>query len=263
MIPEVVLRKLYVQRGLSMMEISQALQATHATILYWMKKHKIPRRTWSESMYVKLNPDGDPFTIPRHLSARQRELLVAGILLYWAEGSKKREALQLVNLDARMLQLFLKFLRNVCHVDERRVGVYVRVYKQFPVSAARTYWSKALQLPKSRVFVAPHTDQRSKASKQWSRYGIATLEFHNTKLKRWLDNAIEEYIGKLLGKAVQRSIAYPIRGPRERFFVRDEELEPADRSLLRPNGDTMMTDGSMPSAAHDVTGQRLRCLRDS
>ena len=193
------LRQLYFGQRLSMMEIAKKLRRTHATVLYWMKKHRIPRRSWSESTYCKQNPAGDPFTIPRTLSTRQRGLKTAALLLYWAEGSKNSWGTQLANLDARMLQLFMKFLRGVCHVDERRVFVYVRVHRQFSVKAARTYWAGLLRLPASRIFVYPHTDQRSRASKQWSRHGIATLEFHSTKLKRWLDVEREAYIHRQLG----------------------------------------------------------------
>lgn len=47
-----------------MMEISQRLRTTHATVHYWLKRHGIPGRSWSESTYTKLNPHEDPFTIP-------------------------------------------------------------------------------------------------------------------------------------------------------------------------------------------------------
>ena len=199
------LRKLYCGQRLSMMEIARRLRRTHATVLYWMKKHQVPRRSWSESSYCKQNPGGDPFTIPRKLSTRQRELTTAALLLYWAEGSKNSWAMQLANLDARMLQLFMKFLRVVCHADERRVFVYVRVHRQFSVKAARTYWAGLLWLPASRIFVYPHTDQRSQASKQWSRHGIATVEFHSTKLKRWLDVEKEAHIRRQLGNGDDHS----------------------------------------------------------
>ena len=48
----------------------------------------------------------------------------------------------------------------------------------------------------SRVLVYPHTDQRSDVSRQWSKYGIATLQFNNTKLKAWAQQATEEYLQK-------------------------------------------------------------------
>lgn len=181
-----------------MAEIAEKLQTTHATVLYWLKKYQIPRRTWRESAYVKQNPSGDPFRIPKTLTARQQELMAAGLLLYWAEGSKTDSATRIANLDQRMLELFARFLRDVCHVDEQRLSLYVRVHKRFVLESARRYWSRHLHLPLSRVLVYPHSDSRSKAYQQWSSYGLATLEFHNTKFKQWLDTAIEHYVNKRL-----------------------------------------------------------------
>ena len=133
------------------------------------------------------------------MTARQQALLAAGLLLYWAEGGKtNKTGAAIGNLDGRLLQVFAAFLREVCRVDERRLRVYVRVYRQFSLSAAQRYWSRLLYLPMQRVFVYSHTDQRSRFSRQWSRYGLATLQFHSTKFKRWLDQAIEAYVSFLL-----------------------------------------------------------------
>lgn len=194
MISEDVLIELYCKCQLSMAEVASKLRTTHATVLYWLKKHEITRRSWSESTYAKLNRNGDPFKIPEHLSNEQRELMVAGLLLYWAEGSKLRGSTRIANLDHRMLTLFARFLREVCHVEEKRLSLYVRVYRQFSLSEAKRYWSQLLSLAPSQVFVYQHSDKRSKLYKQWSKYGIATLEFHNTKFKLWLNQTIENYL---------------------------------------------------------------------
>ena len=116
------------------------------------------------------------------------------------------------NLDGRMLKVFIRFLREVCHVDERRLSVYVRVYKQFSLTAARRYWSRLLRLPVRQVFVYPHTDKRSQAHRQWSRHGLAVLEFHNTKFKAWLDYAIEEYVNALVRGQGQTELAKIVSG---------------------------------------------------
>ena len=187
---------------MSMAEIAKKLGTTHATVLYWLKKYGVPRRSSSESAYAKQNPNGDPFHITGTVTPKQRELLIAGLLLYWAEGSKTQSATRIANLDARMLKLFGRFLCEICHVDKKRLSVYVRLHRRFSPGMAKKYWAQFLGLPETRVSVYPHTDRRSKADQQWSRYGLATLEFHNTKFKRWLNDAIEQYVsGALNGKA--------------------------------------------------------------
>ena len=201
MLQQTDLEYLYNARRLSMMEIARALGTTHATVLYWMKRHGIIRRSWSESAYVKQNKKGDPFAIPTPLTQRQHELLLAALFLYWGEGSKAPGTLRIANLDHRVLQLFVTFLREVCHVQEERLSVYVRLYEGFDLHAARRYWANLLGLQERQVLTYPHRDSRSHPSKQWSHDGVATLEFHNTKIKRWLDDALDAWIKKLLAGA--------------------------------------------------------------
>lgn len=63
MIEKSILEKLYLNEKLSMVEIATRLQVTDHAVVWWMSKHNIPRRHWSEASYVKHNPDGDPFKI--------------------------------------------------------------------------------------------------------------------------------------------------------------------------------------------------------
>lgn len=197
MINKSLLYNLYSENKLSMVEISNKLRVTPKTVEYWLEKYDIPRRSCSESAYVKQNPKGDPFRIKRELNSKDKELLTIGLMLYWAEGNKNNKTLlQLVNLDYRMLQLFLKFLRGICKIDEKRLRLYVRLYKNFNKKVAKQHWAKLLNVSKEQIFVYPHTDTRSKVGNQWSEYGIATLQFSNTKLKKWLDNKIDAYINK-------------------------------------------------------------------
>lgn len=191
------LKELYCERKLSMMEVAEELNVTHAKVWYWLKKFDIDRRSWEESAYVKQNRHGDPFVIPVKFTSRERKLLISGLMLYWAEGNKGKDAIRIANLDHRMLKVFLNFLREVCKVEDQRLYLYVRVYKKFSLEKARAYWSKFLNIPLEKVLVYLHTDIRSNNSKQWSQHGIATLEFHNTKFKKWLDGATEKLIKEL------------------------------------------------------------------
>lgn len=184
---------LYKNKNLSMTEIAKKLEVTHAKIYYWFEKFGIKRRGQKECAYVKQNPKGDPFKIKKNLTSEEKKLLVVGLMLYWAEGNKKNKFLvALGNLDSRMIKLFLEFLRKICRVDEKRLRLYVRVYKSFNKNKAHSYWESFLKLPKTQIYIYSHNDVRSDPRKQWSKSGIATLTVSNVKLKAWLDQAIEE-----------------------------------------------------------------------
>lgn len=182
-----------------MHDIASKLNVTFPTVEYWMKKHNFRRRSCSDSAYYKQNPKGDPFDIKKHLNRKEKDLLSTGLMLYWAEGNKaSKGSLQLANLDHRMLEAFAKFLREICRVHEERLHLYVRVHRNFCRIKAKRYWARKLKMSPKRIFVYLHTDTRSKIRKQWSQYGIATLQFHNLKLRNWLDDSIEKHLQKTL-----------------------------------------------------------------
>jgi len=190
---------LYKSRNLSMAEIAKELNITHAKVCYWFKKFDIKRRGPSEGSYIKQNPNGDPFKIKKKLTLKEKQLLLMGLMAYWAEGNKKnRHLVGLGNLDGRMIKLFLEFLRKICRIDETRVKLYVRVYKKFNRKKAFVYWEKLLGLSKNQIHVYLHNDMRSNPNKQWSKNGIAAIQVGNIKLKQWLDNAIEEYLSRVI-----------------------------------------------------------------
>lgn len=195
MITKSVLEELYVQKKFSVAEIAERLGTTFPRTLYWVHKHRITIRSASERTYVKLNPDGDPFDPKPHLTRSEQALLISSLALYWGEGGRKTPyAAQLGNLDPRMLQVFVRFLREIARVHESRIRLDVRIHEQFSKKSAHRYWSRTLKLQPKQIFVYHHMDPRSRPEKQWSPYGIATLSINNTKFKSWIDQQLEQHI---------------------------------------------------------------------
>ena len=197
MISEKIVYKLYCNNKLSMTEIAGRLCITPKTVEYWLKKYKIPRRSQSESAYVKQNPNGHPFRIKQNLTQKEKELLIASLMLYSGEGGKNKQSIQLGNLNPYIIQVFVKFLRKICKINENKLKLFVRIHKKFDKIETQIYWSKLLNLPKQQVLVYIYNDPRSKYNKQWSKYGIAMVQFNNIKLKKWLDGEINRYLVRL------------------------------------------------------------------
>lgn len=179
------------------MDIAKQLKVTHAKIYYWIKRYRIRTRSRSESSYLKHNPNGDPFSIKKKLNNKENNLLISGLMLYAAEGHRKnKHSIQLSNLDYRILRLFVLFLREICGVCESKISLYVQVYKKFNKKEAKNYWAKVLKIPIRQIGVYTHTDKRSKMEGQKSRFGIARVQVHNYKLKKWLDKKLDYYLNR-------------------------------------------------------------------
>jgi hypothetical protein len=84
-------------------------------------------------------------------------LWVAGVVLYWAEGSKTRSDLSIVNADPAALRLFIGWVR--CYLDRRAdFCLSLHLHEGNNESAAKAYWRHATTLtdaPFTKTFIKP------------------------------------------------------------------------------------------------------------
>lgn len=110
--------------GLSMKMIEKRLGVARSTVSLWVREIELSDQQRAEialrgasagskarSAYYRgrrrrFQEEG------RGVAKRGEPLHVAGCMLYWAEGSKHRNAAQIVNSDPAMIALFARFLRR-------------------------------------------------------------------------------------------------------------------------------------------------------
>jgi len=78
-------------------------------------------------------------------------LHLAGCMLYWAEGSKVRNSLEIANSDPNMLRLFLRFLRQEFPIEAGAVSFRLNLYTDngLSVEEVEEFWLARLELPSS------------------------------------------------------------------------------------------------------------------
>ena len=84
-------------------------------------------------------------------------LWVAGVTLYWGEGSKANNRLELANADPRALRLFMKFARSN-HDPEAEFHAALNLHADNDEVRARYWWASALDLPVKnfrKTFIKP------------------------------------------------------------------------------------------------------------
>lgn len=79
----------------------------------------------------------------------KRELFLAGVALYWAEGFKKDKRLGFANSDPAMIRLFLKWLINSCKVpkDSIRLRVGLNISHKKRINVVQKHWSEVTNIP--------------------------------------------------------------------------------------------------------------------
>lgn len=81
----------------------------------------------------------------------ESELFVAGVVAYWAEGSKNKpwrsgQAVIFINSDPGFIQLFLSWLALI-GVEQERLQFRLMIHESADVPAALTYWSSIVGAP--------------------------------------------------------------------------------------------------------------------
>ena len=110
-----------------------------------------------------------------------RELFIAGVTLYWAEGMKdksysRRESLLFINSDPNVIKVYLSWL-DLLGVAQERLHLRVSIHESANVKEAESFWSGLTGVPRADFMKA-------------------TLKKHNPKTTR--KNTGEAYRGCLV-----------------------------------------------------------------
>jgi hypothetical protein len=78
-----------------------------------------------------------------------REFYLAGLFLYWAEGTKMtRYTVALTNTDPSMLRFFIKWL-SALGVPQNKLKARLHLYTDMHIEKQTLFWAKELELPRS------------------------------------------------------------------------------------------------------------------
>lgn len=85
-------------------------------------------------------------------SINERELLIAGLALYWGEGSKKSQEVEFCNSDPKMIQFLLLWLKKCFRImpDEIKCCVGINQMHEKREKVVKDYWSKISGIPISQ-----------------------------------------------------------------------------------------------------------------
>jgi hypothetical protein len=155
-------------------------------------------RTWSEKNRKRR---GRSQAEGRITASKGDPLHLAGCMLYWAEGAKRRNEVCFVNSDREMVKLFVRFLRECLHVTSDMITLRLNVYltNGLGIREIEDHWLWALGLPRSSL--RKHTINHrptSSSGKKRNRlpYGVCTIRVRrSTSNVQHIFGAIQESAG--------------------------------------------------------------------
>jgi len=119
----------------------------------------------------------------------KRDLLILGISLYWAEGSKKDNRIRFCNSDVRMIKIFMLWLKTLFSVVEEdlsiKVGINELHRKREP--EVKRYWSKQVGIPLNQFRKTSFKKVKNKKIYENSdkHYGTLNIELLKPGEKRY------------------------------------------------------------------------------
>lgn len=193
--------RLYQKEGLSSSEIATKLDLTVWQVIKRMKKYDIPRRKQWETRRIQFDRQKPSYKMKAHLTAREKGLYIAAIMLYWAEGAKRTDhCVDFANSDEKMIMLFLDFLRKICRVDESKLRVLLYCYSNQEVTDLISYWSRLLRIPKNQ-FIKPFV-RRDFDQGRVNRMekGLVHIRYHDKKLLMHIKAKIDTISKELVSR---------------------------------------------------------------
>lgn len=191
-------------------EIKQALNIPKSTLSSWLKAVALPPHALSilqRKQQHSLEPlmqfnERRTLTIQKEnqniseefkqkvKTLNQRELMLIGASLYWAEGYKnfnhKRKSYPYINFansDPTMVVVFINFLEKVLKISKDKMRAIVYAYPATNKPEAIHYWQNITNIPKEnfRLLQLVSKSSKGKRSKNLLPYGTLQLRSSGRK----------------------------------------------------------------------------------
>ena len=166
-----------------MQAVADKLGMSINAVTYHMRKNDIKRRSASEASAALFEKKALSFKQRKRLSASQERLRLSALMLYWAEGYKSPGGVvvDFANSDPDMIIIFVRFIRTIYRVDEKRFRILLYCYADQDVPALVSFWSDLTEIPQDQ-FTKPYvrTDFRENGRKM--RHGMVHIRYADKKL---------------------------------------------------------------------------------
>jgi len=119
------------------------------------------------------------------LPLNKRELFIAGLMLYWGEGTKCRtDGLSISNTDPSVIKFFIYWTQKNFSVRTEKMKAHIQLYSDMNIKREVEYWSNITKIPINQ-FTKPYIKQSSFKRinhKGGFRHGTCNIRINNVLL---------------------------------------------------------------------------------
>lgn len=191
------IKELYLTNLISGPDIAKKLDVNIRWVYRSLERRGIKRRTSAIQNRINFEKSSLSFNFKKKLSPLDRELLVAGSMLYYGEGAKTGKTVDFANSDPQMLKVFIKFLRDICRVNEKKFRFYLYCFSNQNQEYLISYWCKTLKVSR-RQFTKPYIRDANPNSTRTMNYGLLHIRYSDIRLLSKILSINSELTNKLL-----------------------------------------------------------------
>lgn len=177
---EGLVREYYIG-GFSGLEISLKMGLSLKQIYSALRRMGVLMRNFSEQNRVRFQKKPLSFNFKEKLLSNEKELLVAGIMLYYGEGAKTGHTVDFANGDPRLLKLFLKFLREICRVDKKKLRFYLYCFSNQNSEQLICFWCSQLSVEPWQ-FTKPYVRSTLNKGNRTLANGVLHIRYSDKRL---------------------------------------------------------------------------------
>lgn len=107
------------------------------------------------------------------LPLNKKELFLAGVFLYWGEGSKQRGIVSISNTDPRVIKFALYWMRSILKVPKEKIYIRLHLYSDMNYKTEIDFWSKNLRMSKGQ-FKPAYLKKTTREGLTYKSYGHGT-----------------------------------------------------------------------------------------
>lgn len=119
------------------------------------------------------------------LPLSKREFFIAGLFLYWGEGTKcKQDGLSVSNSDPSVIKFFMRWLYEGLKIPKNKTKIGLHLYNDMNIDKEMVFWSETLKIPLSQ-FTRPYIKKTSSERinhKGSFGHGTCNVRINNTPL---------------------------------------------------------------------------------
>jgi len=215
--------KLRIEKQLGYSSISKIIPVSKSTLSLWLKDYPLSKERISEikrenlkKLEARIEKFRDSMKQKRRLDFEKsytkyksqfsdiskESRLIAGLMLYLAEGSKKDDYhVALANTDHRVIKFFMKWASEFLDIPRELFKFQLHLYPNMDINKEVSFWIKELNVDGSQFYknYISKLKNKSFSYKESFRHGTCTIYCNSSELKRDLKAAIQAFIDSFLG----------------------------------------------------------------